>query len=64
MNIFHRRVFDTYPAAHMTSSSMTTPRKKGLQLEKTHYNDVIATTGITSIKENTAHVLSIEQLRK
>ncbi|WP_129729066.1 hypothetical protein [Ectobacillus funiculus] len=64
MNIFRRRVFDTYPDAHMTYGSMTTPRRKELQLEKTHYNDAIATTGITNIKENTAHVLYIKQFRK
>jgi hypothetical protein len=43
---------------------MTTPRRKELQLEKTHYNDALATTGITNIKENTDHVLSIKQFRK
>ena len=64
MNIFRRRVFDTYPDAHITYGSMTTPRRKELQLEKTHYNDAIATTGITNIKENTDYVLYIKQFRK
>ncbi|WP_165350938.1 RNA-guided endonuclease IscB, partial [Ectobacillus funiculus] len=64
MNIFRRRVFDTYPDAYIIYGSMTTPRRKELQLEKTHYNDAIAITGITNIKENTAHVLSIKQFRK
>ncbi|WP_205650909.1 hypothetical protein [Ectobacillus funiculus] len=64
MNIFHRRGFDPYPAARMTYSSMAAPGRKELQLEKIHYNDIIATTGITNIKESTAHVLSVEQFRK
>ena len=34
MNIFRRRVFDQYPDARMTYGSMTTPRRKELQLEK------------------------------
>ena len=64
MNIFRRRVFDKYPEAHITYGSITTPKRKELQLEKTHYNDAIATTGIAAIKENTDHVLYIKQFRK
>ncbi len=64
MNILRRRVFDQYSDAHITYGSITTPRRKELQLEKTHYNDAVAATGITNIKENTDHVLYIKQFRK
>ncbi|WP_129730252.1 RNA-guided endonuclease IscB [Ectobacillus funiculus] len=64
MNIFRRRVFEKYPEAHITYGSMTTPRRKILELEKTHSNDAIASTGITAIKENPANVLFIKQFRK
>ncbi|GAA3314054.1 hypothetical protein GCM10020331_005670 [Ectobacillus funiculus] len=34
MNILRRRVFDQYSDAHITYGSITTPRRKELQLEK------------------------------
>ncbi|GAA3326059.1 hypothetical protein GCM10020331_060440 [Ectobacillus funiculus] len=34
MNILRRRIFDQYSDAHMTYGSITTPRRKELQLEK------------------------------
>ncbi|WP_165350946.1 RNA-guided endonuclease IscB, partial [Ectobacillus funiculus] len=64
MNILRRRVFDQYLDAHITYGSITTPRRKELQLEKTHYHDAVAATEITNIKENTDHVLYIKQFRK
>ncbi|MFB9761379.1 RNA-guided endonuclease IscB [Ectobacillus funiculus] len=64
MNILRRRIFDQYSDAHMTYGSITTPRRKELQLEKTHSNDAIAATGITNIKESTSNVLYIKQFRK
>lgn len=64
MNIFRRRVFTHYPDARFTYGSITTPNRKALGLEKTHYNDAIATTGITLIKQNCKSVFKIKQFRK
>lgn len=64
MNIFRRRVFTHYPDARFTYGSITTPNRKSLGLEKTHYNDAIATTGITLIKQNCKSVFKIKQFRK
>jgi hypothetical protein len=64
MNSFRRRVFDKYPEAHITYGSTTTPHRKKLGLEKTHYNDAIVATGIPAIKSNTDDIFRIVQFRK
>lgn len=64
MNSFRKRVFSTYPEAHITYGSITTPHRKELGLEKTHYNDAIAITGITKIKKNANPLFLIKQFRK
>lgn len=64
MNILRIRTYQKYPSAIITYGSITTPKRKELGLEKTHYNDAIAITNIASIKENDAEVFYIKQFRK
>ena len=39
MNIIRKRVFQRYPNVFITYGSITTPKRKELGLDKTHYND-------------------------
>lgn len=64
MNIMRLRVFNKYPNANITYGSVTTPRRKELGLEKTHYNDAIAISGVKSIKSDCNEVFKIKQFRK
>lgn len=64
MNILRVRTYKKYPNAIITYGSITTPKRKELGLEKTHYNDAIAITGIASIKENDNQIFCIKQFRK
>lgn len=64
MNAIRKRIFARYPNAHITYGSETTPHRKELGLEKTHYNDAITISGITNIKEDPKEWLLIKQFRK
>ena len=64
MNILRHRTFIKYPDATITYGSETTPRRKELGLEKTHYNDAIVISGIDLIKENSAGYFYLKQFRK
>ena len=64
MNILRKRFFAKYPEADITYGYITTPKRKELGLEKTHYNDAIAISGIENIKENPDEWLLIKQFRK
>lgn len=64
MNAIRKRIFARYPFAHTTYGSETTPHRKELGLEKTHYNDAITISGITNIKEDPKEWLLIKQFRK
>lgn len=64
MNILRKRIFTKYPNAIITYGSETTPKRKNIGLEKTHYNDAIVISGITNIKENPNEWLLIKQFRK
>ncbi|MFD3449549.1 RNA-guided endonuclease IscB [Microbacteriaceae bacterium 4G12] len=64
MNSFRQRVFTRYPYASITYGSITTPKRKELRLEKTHYNDAIAITGIDHVRTTCKHVFRIKQFRK
>lgn len=66
MNSFRKRVFLKYPQARITYGSTTTPHRKTLGLEKTHYNDAITITGIESIREDKESntIFMIKQFRK
>ncbi len=64
MNVLRRRVFATYPDAVITYGSETTPHRTGLNLEKTHANDAVAITGISTIKVMCKDEFFIKQFRK
>ena len=64
MNIIRRRIFEKYPNAEITYGSETVIKRKNLGLEKTHYNDAIAISGMTFIKENEDSYFVIAQARK
>ena len=64
MNIVRKRTFAKYPKAIITYGSETSPYRKELGLEKTHYNDAIAITKIETIKENPNEWFYIKQFRK
>ena len=64
MNIVRKRTFEKYPDAIITYGSETSPYRKGLGLEKTHYNDAIAITKIENVNENISDYFYIKQFRK
>lgn len=64
MNVLRRRIFAKYPNATITYGSETTPKRKNMGLDKTHYNDAIVVSGITNISENPDEWLLIKQFRK
>lgn len=64
MNVLRKRTFQQYPEAKITYGSETSSKRKKLNLEKTHYNDAIAITGIELIKENPKEYFLIKQFRK
>lgn len=64
MNIVRKRTFSKYPNAIVTYGSETSPYRKELGLEKTHYNDAIAISKIENIKENPLEWFYIKQFRK
>ena len=64
MNILRRRTFQKYSDAEITYGSETSPRRKELGLDKTHYNDAIAITGVEAIKDNEQVCFRVKQFRK
>lgn len=64
MNIVRKRTFINYPNAIITYGSETSPYRKELGLDKTHYNDAIAISKIKNIKENPSGWFYIKQFRK
>ena len=64
MNIVRKRTFSKYPNAIITYGSETSPYRKELGLEKTHYNDAIAISKIENIKKNPSEWFYIKQFRK
>lgn len=64
MNIVRKRTFSKYPDAIITYGSETSPYRKELGLDKTHYNDAIAISRIENIKENPNEWFYIKQFRK
>ena len=64
MNILRLKVYQRYPKANITYGSITTPRRKELGLDKTHYNDAIAISQIVCISKNTDNIFKIKQFRK
>lgn len=64
MNVLRQRIFVKYPNAIITYGSETTPKRKEMCLDKTHYNDAIVISGINNINENDKEWLLIKQFRK
>ena len=64
MNSLRKRIFAKYPHAEIVYGSATTPKRKELGLEKTHYNDAIAISGIEQIQQNKQEWFEIRQFRK
>lgn len=64
MNIIRKRTFQKYSNAVITYGSETSPYRRELGLEKTHYNDAIAISKIEDIKENPKEYFYIKQFRK
>lgn len=64
MNIVRKRTFQKYTNAIITYGSETSPYRKELGLNKTHYNDAIAISKIENIKENPQEYFYIKQFRK
>lgn len=64
MNIVRKRTFEKYPDAIITYGSETSPYRKELGLDKTHYNDAISISKIENIKENPNEWFYIKQFRK
>ena len=64
MNIVRRRIFEKYPDAEISYGSETVIKRKNLGLEKTHYNDAIAISGMIAMKENEDSYFIIAQARK
>lgn len=64
MNIVRKRTFEKYPDAIITYGSETSPYRKELGLDKTHYNDAISISKIENINENPNEWFYIKQFRK
>lgn len=64
MNVVRKRIIQLYPNARITYGSETSPRRKELGLEKTHYNDAIAINGVESISVNPQEHFYYKQFRK
>ena len=58
------KILHTHHSAIISYGSETTVKRKDLGLLKTHYNDAIAISGISNIKENPDEWLLIKQFRK
>lgn len=64
MNIIRKRLFIAFSSAKFTYGNITFQDRINLGLEKTHYNDAIAITGIKQIKKNKPKIFLINQFRK
>ena len=64
MNTLRRKVYKKYPEAKIVYGSYTTPKRKELGLDKTHYNDAIAISGLDEGFTNTNTIFKIKQFRK
>lgn len=64
MNTIRKKVFAKYPKSNIVYGSYTTPRRKELNLEKTHYNDALAITDIEPGFVDHTGTFKIKQFRK
>jgi hypothetical protein len=64
MSIIRKRLFNLFPNASFTYGNITFQDRCNLNLNKTHYNDAIAISGIKFIENNTNNIFLIKQFRK
>lgn len=64
MNIIRQMVFQKYPNANIVYGSWTTPRRKELGLEKTHYNDALVISQVEKGFTDSVSTFKIKQFRK
>ncbi len=64
MNSLRLRVFTKYPNANIVYGSWTTPRRKELSLEKTHYNDALVISQVEKDFIDSVGIFKIKQFRK
>ena len=64
MNTIRQRVFQKYPNANIVYGNWTTPRRKELSLEKTHYNDALVISQVEKDFIDSGGVFKIKQFRK
>ena len=64
MSIIRKRLFTLFLNASFTYGNITFQDRCDLRLDKSHYNDAIAISGIKSIKNNLDDVFLIKQFRK
>ncbi len=64
MNTIRRRIFKKYPNAEIVYGSYTTVKRKEIGLEKTHYNDALAITGIEEGFIDETSIFKVKQFRK
>jgi hypothetical protein len=64
MNIVRKRIFVNYTIAKITYGSVTTPKRKELGLDKTHYNDALVISGIEADWKDKSGLFKIKQFRK
>ena len=64
MNTIRQRVFQKYPNANIVYGNWTTPRRKELGLEKTHYNDALVISQVEKDFIDSVGIFKIKQFRK
>lgn len=64
MNIIRQRIFQKYPNANIVYGSWTTPKRKELGLEKTHYNDALVISQVEKDFIDTVGIFKVKQFRK
>jgi hypothetical protein len=64
MNTIRRKIFSKYPNSKIVYGSWTTPKRKDLGLEKTHYNDALVISGIENGFIDKVGLFKIKQFRK
>lgn len=64
MNIIRQRVFQKYPNANIVYGSWTTPKRKELGLEKTHYNDALVISQVEKDFIDSVGIFKVKQFRK
>lgn len=64
MNTIRKKVFNKYPNSKIVYGSQTTTQRKELGLEKSHYNDALAISGVEKDYIDDTGVFKIKQFRK